>query len=143
MRHIIDAAGQSWRGFLLLAAIELAGGDIEEYRLLFGAAELLHSGSLIIDDVQDNSDPRWGVPTGSAPLRPAATRHVHPGVCEEGPAGPASCRQGERRRPAPRGATTSLAGPSPRTPIGAEPSSAAADKFLAAIAPANRSRPPE
>lgn len=63
VRHIVDAAGKSWRGFLLLAAIELAGGDVERYRPLLGAVELLHSGSLIIDDIQDDSDLRRGVPT--------------------------------------------------------------------------------
>ncbi|MEW6474122.1 MAG: polyprenyl synthetase family protein [Actinomycetota bacterium] len=63
VRHIVDAGGKSWRGFLLLAAIELAGGDVERYRPLLGAIELIHSGSLIIDDIQDGSPLRRGVPT--------------------------------------------------------------------------------
>ncbi|MGH3754641.1 MAG: polyprenyl synthetase family protein [Pseudonocardiaceae bacterium] len=62
VRYLVDAGGKAWRGFVVLAAIELAGGDANPYRGLLAAAELLHSGSLIVDDVQDGSTVRRGVP---------------------------------------------------------------------------------
>ncbi|MGH3763874.1 MAG: polyprenyl synthetase family protein [Pseudonocardiaceae bacterium] len=62
VRYLVDAGGKAWRGFVALAAIELAGGDANPYRCLLAAAELLQSGSLIVDDVQDESPVRRGVP---------------------------------------------------------------------------------
>jgi geranylgeranyl pyrophosphate synthase/predicted secreted hydrolase len=62
VRYLVDAGGKAWRGFVTLAAIELAGGDANPYRCLLAAAELLHAGSLIVDDVQDESSIRRGVP---------------------------------------------------------------------------------
>lgn len=62
VRHLVDAAAKFWRPYALMAALELAGADCEPYRPLMAAAELLHVGSLIVDDVEDQSPTRRGRP---------------------------------------------------------------------------------
>lgn len=62
IRQLTDAQGKRWRPVLLWEAVELLGGDAERYGPLIAAVELLHTGSLIVDDVQDASPLRRGRP---------------------------------------------------------------------------------
>ncbi|KAF8877947.1 isoprenoid synthase domain-containing protein [Gymnopilus junonius] len=72
VRHLTDRGGKSWRSYLSVACIAVFGADPEKGKSLLAAMELLHTGSLIIDDIQDESPLRrgvdsvhsiWGVPT--------------------------------------------------------------------------------
>ncbi|MGW7276483.1 polyprenyl synthetase family protein [Streptomyces sp. NPDC054864] len=62
VRHLTEAGGQRWRTVLAWEAIDRLGGDSEHCGLLIAANELLHTGSLIVDDVQDASPLRRGRP---------------------------------------------------------------------------------
>ncbi|MGW2255712.1 polyprenyl synthetase family protein [Kitasatospora sp. NPDC001660] len=62
VRHLTNAGGQRWRPVLAWEATGLLGGDSERCGLLIAAVELLHTGSLIVDDVQDASPLRRGRP---------------------------------------------------------------------------------
>ncbi|MDE3725176.1 polyprenyl synthetase family protein [Nocardiopsis sp. N85] len=62
MRHATEGLGKSWRSYVTVAVIELCGGDGELYRPLLAATELLHTGCLVVDDVQDGSPLRRGRP---------------------------------------------------------------------------------
>ncbi|WP_047871616.1 polyprenyl synthetase family protein [Nocardiopsis sp. RV163] len=62
VRHTTAGLGRSWRSYVSTAAVELFGVDSEPYRPLLAAAELLHTGSLIVDDVEDRSPLRRGRP---------------------------------------------------------------------------------
>ncbi|MCP3015640.1 polyprenyl synthetase family protein [Nocardiopsis dassonvillei] len=62
VRHATAGLGKSWRSYVSMAAIELFGVDSEPYRPLVAAAELLHTGCLMIDDVEDRSPLRRGRP---------------------------------------------------------------------------------
>ncbi|TDQ54369.1 polyprenyl synthetase family protein [Actinorugispora endophytica] len=62
MRHATDGLGRSWRSYVGTAAIELCGADSEPYRPLLAATELLHTGCLVVDDVEDRSPLRRGRP---------------------------------------------------------------------------------
>ncbi|UNO38471.1 polyprenyl synthetase family protein [Streptomyces sp. MST-110588] len=60
VRHLVDAGGQRWRPYLLAKIIHVLGGDSVFYTPLLAAGELMHTGSLIIDDVQDEAPVRRG-----------------------------------------------------------------------------------
>ncbi len=62
LRHAAAGLGKSWRAYVAAAAIELFGVSSEPYRPLLGATEILHTGNLIIDDVEDRSPVRRGRP---------------------------------------------------------------------------------
>ena len=65
MRYSLEAGGKRLRPVMLLAACEMAGGDTE-YALPFACAlEMIHTYSLIHDDLpaMDNDDLRRGKPT--------------------------------------------------------------------------------
>ncbi len=62
LREIVMRGGKAWRSYALLACIEAVGGDPDLYRHWLVLPEILHSGSLIIDDVQDRSSVRRGGP---------------------------------------------------------------------------------
>ncbi|RCV48042.1 polyprenyl synthetase family protein [Marinitenerispora sediminis] len=62
VRHALAGLGKSWRSYVATAAIELFGVDSEPYRPLLGAVEVLHTGNLVIDDVEDRSPLRRGRP---------------------------------------------------------------------------------
>jgi predicted secreted hydrolase len=62
IREMIDRAGKAWRSYALLACIEAVGGDSQEFTHWLAVPELLHTGSLIIDDVEDRSSLRRGGP---------------------------------------------------------------------------------
>ncbi|GAB2842471.1 hypothetical protein GCM10022221_47060 [Actinocorallia aurea] len=63
LRHATDGLGKSLRAYIATAAIELFGVDGEPYRPLLGAIEILHTGNLVVDDVEDRSPTRRGVPS--------------------------------------------------------------------------------
>lgn len=63
LRDITDRGGKSWRSYGLMLCIDAVGGDSERYRHWLAMPELLHVGSLIVDDVQDESELRRGGPT--------------------------------------------------------------------------------
>ncbi|WP_078859574.1 polyprenyl synthetase family protein [Streptomyces rubellomurinus] len=62
IRHATAGLGRSWRSYVAAAAIELFGVSSEPYRSLLGAVEILHTGNLVIDDVEDRSAVRRGRP---------------------------------------------------------------------------------
>ena len=62
IREIILRGGKAWRSYGLLSCMDVVGGDSQRFAHWLALPELLHVGSLIIDDVQDDSDVRRGGP---------------------------------------------------------------------------------
>ncbi len=62
MRCIIDRGGKAWRSYAALACCEVVKGDSRKFVQWLAMPELLHVGSLIVDDVQDRSSVRRGGP---------------------------------------------------------------------------------
>ncbi|MEO8392604.1 MAG: polyprenyl synthetase family protein [Chloroflexota bacterium] len=62
LREIIDRGGKTWRSYALIACCELVGGNASKIADWLAVPELLHVGSLIVDDVQDKSPIRRGGP---------------------------------------------------------------------------------
>jgi geranylgeranyl pyrophosphate synthase/predicted secreted hydrolase len=62
IREVIDRGGKAWRSYGLLAAIDVVGGDSQPFADWLAIPELLHVGSLIVDDVEDRSAVRRGGP---------------------------------------------------------------------------------
>jgi geranylgeranyl pyrophosphate synthase len=62
VRHLADAMGRGWRSYAAIAAMEMQGVSSRPYRALTALAELLHTASLIVDDVEDNAPTRRGRP---------------------------------------------------------------------------------
>ncbi|MEW5848933.1 MAG: polyprenyl synthetase family protein [Myxococcota bacterium] len=60
VREIVTRGGKAWRSYALLAAMDVVGGDSQQYAHWLAVPEILHTGSLIIDDVQDRSVVRRG-----------------------------------------------------------------------------------
>jgi len=60
---IIERGGKGWRSFTALACIDAVGGEPEDFRRWLAAPELIHVGSLVVDDVEDRSEVRRGGPT--------------------------------------------------------------------------------
>src|SRR5215813_1160601 len=63
LREMIDRGGKAWRSYAFLACIDAVGGDPEGFAGWLAAPELLHTGSLIVDDVEDRSTVRRGGPS--------------------------------------------------------------------------------
>lgn len=63
LRDILDRGGKAWRSYALLLSIEIVGGNPDDFVDFLALPELMHTGSLIIDDVQDNSSVRRGGPS--------------------------------------------------------------------------------
>jgi geranylgeranyl pyrophosphate synthase len=63
VREIADRGGKGWRSSAMLVACEAVGGDPEPLGDYLGVIELLHVGSLIVDDVQDGAEIRRGGPS--------------------------------------------------------------------------------
>ncbi|MFG2212134.1 polyprenyl synthetase family protein [Streptomyces sp. NPDC048638] len=63
VRHLLDAGGQRWRPYLLAKVIDVLGGDSTHFAPLLAAGELMHTGSLIIDDIEDTARLRRGQAT--------------------------------------------------------------------------------
>ena len=63
MRDFLSRPGRQFRGSIVECAWSIAGGDMSELpETLPMALEFLHAGSLIIDDIQDESEMRRGQP---------------------------------------------------------------------------------
>jgi geranylgeranyl pyrophosphate synthase/predicted secreted hydrolase len=63
IREMVDRGGKSWRSYAALACCDVVGGDSRKFSQWLAMPELLHVGSLIVDDVQDKSTVRRGGPT--------------------------------------------------------------------------------
>lgn len=63
VREIVDRGGKSWRSYAALCCCDIVGGDSRQYVQWLAMPELMHVGSLIVDDVQDKSTVRRGGPT--------------------------------------------------------------------------------
>ncbi|KAJ4165750.1 hypothetical protein LMH87_007370 [Akanthomyces muscarius] len=55
-----NRGGKNWRPMLLSAAASLVGGDANDWRPFLVIPEMIHTASLIIDDIQDESETRRG-----------------------------------------------------------------------------------
>lgn len=62
LREIVDRGGKAWRSFAVLLCCDAVGGFSEDYRHWIAMPELMHVGSLIVDDIQDKSEKRRGGP---------------------------------------------------------------------------------
>jgi geranylgeranyl pyrophosphate synthase len=62
IREITDRGGKSWRSYAALACCDVVEGDSRKFVQWLAMPELLHVGSLIVDDVQDRSVVRRGGP---------------------------------------------------------------------------------
>jgi geranylgeranyl pyrophosphate synthase/predicted secreted hydrolase len=62
IRSIVDRGGKAWRSYLLLACCDAVGGDSRRFRKMLAVPEIVHAGSLIIDDIEDDSNTRRGGP---------------------------------------------------------------------------------
>lgn len=60
VRSLIDRGGKSWRSLILVSCCNALSRDYFDCTKYIAMAELLHVGSLIIDDIQDNSVIRRG-----------------------------------------------------------------------------------
>lgn len=63
VRRIADRGGKGWRAGVMSVACEAVGGEPGAFEPYLGVIELLHVGSLIVDDVQDGSTIRRGGPS--------------------------------------------------------------------------------
>jgi geranylgeranyl pyrophosphate synthase len=62
IREIADRGGKSWRSYAALACCDAVEGDSRKFIQWLAMPELMHVGSLIVDDVQDRSTVRRGGP---------------------------------------------------------------------------------
>ena len=60
-RHIIDAGGKRLRPFLVLKSCKLVGGNEENVLATASSLELLHTFTLLHDDIMDQDEKRRGV----------------------------------------------------------------------------------
>ncbi len=59
---LLDRGGKRWRPFLFLLICETLGRDPAEFADFSVLIELVHNGSLMVDDIEDSSDLRRGQP---------------------------------------------------------------------------------
>ncbi|MCX8158350.1 MAG: polyprenyl synthetase family protein [Candidatus Diapherotrites archaeon] len=59
----LSRGGKRWRPFLLLLSCEAVGGNPKDFLSFTILPELAHNGSIIVDDIEDNSTIRRGKPT--------------------------------------------------------------------------------
>ena len=62
-RHIIDAGGKRLRPFLVLKTCKLVGGNEEDALATASSLEMLHTFTLLHDDIMDQDEKRRGVPS--------------------------------------------------------------------------------
>jgi len=58
----IGRGGKRWRPILFLLVTEAVGGDVEKVKDMVVIPELVHNGSIIIDDIEDQGEIRRGKP---------------------------------------------------------------------------------
>jgi len=73
LQHLLSAGGKRLRPALVLLVGEMLGADKERLTTLAAAIELLHTATLVHDDLIDGSLLRRGIPTLNASWSPAAT----------------------------------------------------------------------
>ncbi|WP_254862128.1 polyprenyl synthetase family protein [Halovivax gelatinilyticus] len=59
---LLDRGGKRWRAVLFLVFVEAFGEDPEEYLPYATIPEILHNGTIIVDDVEDEAEERRGEP---------------------------------------------------------------------------------
>jgi len=57
---LLDRGGKRWRAVLFLVIVEAVGEDSEEYLSYATIPEILHNGTIIVDDVEDEASKRRG-----------------------------------------------------------------------------------
>lgn len=62
VRAVADRGGKSWRSYAALACCDVVEGDSRKFVQWLAIPELMHVGSLIVDDVEDKSTVRRGGP---------------------------------------------------------------------------------
>ncbi|MFC6718460.1 polyprenyl synthetase family protein [Natrialbaceae archaeon GCM10025810] len=60
--ELLDRGGKRWRAVLFLVIIEALGEDPEEYLPYACIPEILHNGTIVVDDVEDEAELRRGGP---------------------------------------------------------------------------------
>jgi geranylgeranyl pyrophosphate synthase/predicted secreted hydrolase len=60
IREIVDRGGKGWRSYAAITCIDIVGGDSRKFVKWIALPELMHVGSLIVDDVEDKSETRRG-----------------------------------------------------------------------------------
>jgi geranylgeranyl pyrophosphate synthase/predicted secreted hydrolase len=60
IRTIVDRGGKAWRSYVALSCCDAVGGDSQPLLDWLALPELVHVGSLMVDDVQDESTVRRG-----------------------------------------------------------------------------------
>ncbi len=73
LQHLLSAGGKRLRPALALLVGEMLGADQERLTTLAAAIELLHTATLVHDDLIDGALLRRGIPTLNAAWSPAAT----------------------------------------------------------------------
>ncbi len=63
IREITDRGGKTWRSYATVACCDIVGGNSQKAIDWLALPELMHVGSLIVDDVQDKSHIRRGGPS--------------------------------------------------------------------------------
>ncbi len=63
LRHVLNSSGKRIRAELVGLAFQMSGGRGDLPAAVVEFVELLHAGSLVIDDIEDGSDTRRGKPT--------------------------------------------------------------------------------
>ena len=63
IRLIADRGGKSWRSYATLLCVDVVGGNSDRLKGWLPMPEIMHVGSLIIDDIQDKSLTRRGGPS--------------------------------------------------------------------------------
>lgn len=59
---VLNRGGKGWRGYALAICCEIVGGDFAPLEDWLAFSEILHAGSLIVDDVEDGAKLRRGGP---------------------------------------------------------------------------------
>ncbi|MET0386100.1 MAG: polyprenyl synthetase family protein [Polyangiales bacterium] len=62
IREIVDRGGKGWRSYAMNTCIDVVGGDSRDFVDWIAVPELMQTGSLIVDDVEDKSVVRRGGP---------------------------------------------------------------------------------
>ena len=60
--NLLDRGGKRWRAVLFLVFVEALGDDPESYLEYAAIPEVLHNGTIIVDDVEDGATHRRGKP---------------------------------------------------------------------------------
>ena len=60
---LLDRGGKRWRPALFLLIVEALGGDVEKLKKFASIPEVVHNGTLMVDDVEDGANLRRGKPS--------------------------------------------------------------------------------